>query len=263
MANEYDPASSSDNPRETPRVNPRVNMGGSHRQRSAARRVVAWAAPIASVAILLWIALFGGLNFDEPAWADQYHAEVRDAINEIPQQIGDWIGTDDPEVTPAQQRILRPNIIVQRTYRQPGSSQYLRLLVVHCKDSRDMNGHYPRICYPNTGWALNSSEPMSIRLDSATAIPATHYMFSMTRDGRDQTLSNVNFFILPASQNLAPDMEALERSARSVSHAGLGAAQVQLMSNQPLNTDEWEPILERFVRAVEGPIDAIVQGAER
>jgi len=233
------------------------------RSGSSRRKLLALAAPVATAAILISIMAFGGLNLVQPAWAEEYHADVREAVNAIPQQIGDWIGTDDPEVTPAQQRILKPNIIVQRTYRQPGSNDYLRLLVVHCKDSRDMNGHYPRICYPNTGWSLNSAEPMSIRMGS-TAIPATHYSFSSTRDARDDEMYNINFFVLPArGTNLAPNMDALERSARSVTHAGLGAAQVQIMSNQPLNTEEWRPIIERFARAVEGPIDAIVEGAAR
>ncbi|MFU8829147.1 MAG: exosortase-associated EpsI family protein [Phycisphaerales bacterium] len=236
---------------------------GAAKPGSTRRRVLAFAAPAISALVLLWVAVFGGLNLEQPAWADEYHNEVRRAISAIPQQIGDWIGTDDPEVTPSQQRILKPNIIVQRTYRQPGSSRYIRLLVVHCKLASDMNGHYPRICYPNTGWSLDSAEPMSIRLGT-TAIPATHYMFSSTRDGRDMVMSNINFFILPArEENLAADMLALERSSRSVAHVGLGAAQVQFMSNQPLNTDEWRPIIERFARAVEGPIDAIVQGANR
>jgi hypothetical protein len=227
------------------------------------RQLLALAAPAATCLILLWIVAFGGLNLEQPAWADEYHADVSESINAIPQQIGDWIGTDDPDVTPAQQRILKPNIILQRTYRQPGSSDYIRLLVVHCKDSRDMNGHYPRICYPNMGWQLQSAEPMSIRLGT-TAIPATHYAFELSSDGRNVEMYNINFFVLPArGTNLAADMNALEASARSVTHAGLGAAQVQIMSNQALNTEQWRPIIERFVRAVEGPIDAIVQGANR
>lgn len=232
-------------------------------KRRARSRAVAIGAPVASVLILIWVAVFGGLNLEQPAWAEDYHHDVASAINSIPQQVGDWIGTDDPEVQPAQQRILKPNIIVQRTYRQPGSNKYLRLLVVHCKLASDMNGHYPRICYPNTGWRLEGAEPMSIRMGT-TAIPATHYAFESSREGRDIEMYNVNFFILPArEENLAASMEALERSARSVQRVGLGAAQVQFMSDEPLNTEEWRPILERFARAVEGPIDAIVQGAER
>lgn len=232
-------------------------------KRRGTSRAVAIGAPVATALLLLWVAMFGGLNLVQPAWAEEYHRDVASAINSIPQQVGDWIGTDDPEVQPAQQRILKPNIIVQRTYRQPGSDKYLRLLVVHCKLASDMNGHYPRICYPNTGWQLQAAEPMSIRLGT-TAIPATHYAFTSSREGRDIEMYNVNFFILPArEQNLAASMEALERSARNVQNVGLGAAQVQFISDEPLNTEEWKPILERFVRAVEGPIDAIVQGAER
>jgi len=232
-------------------------------KRRGPSRAVAIGAPVASALILLWVAVFGGLNLEQPAWAEEYHTDVASAINSIPQQVGDWIGSDDPEIQPAQQRILKPNIIVQRTYRQPGSDKYIRLLVVHCKLASDMNGHYPRICYPNTGWQLESADPMSIRLGT-TAIPATHYAFTSSREGRDIEMYNVNFFILPArEQNLAASMEALERSARNVQRVGLGAAQVQFISDEPLNTEEWKPILERFARAVEGPIDAIVQGAER
>lgn len=232
-------------------------------KRRGPSRAVAIGAPVASALILLWVAVFGGLNLEQPAWAEEYHTDVASAINSIPQQVGDWIGSDDPEIQPAQQRILKPNIIVQRTYRQPGSDRYIRLLVVHCKLASDMNGHYPRICYPNTGWQLESADPMSIRLGT-TAIPATHYAFTSSREGRDIEMYNVNFFILPArEQNLAASMEALERSARNVQRVGLGAAQVQFISDEPLNTEEWKPILERFARAVEGPIDAIVQGAER
>lgn len=233
------------------------------RPRPARRKLAAVGAPVASVLILAGIIVFGGLGIEQPVWAEEYHAEVRSAINSIPQQVGDWIGTDDPEIQPAQQKILKPNIIVQRTYRQPGSRQFLRLLVVHCKLASDMNGHYPRICYPNMGWRLDGVEPMSIRMGT-TAIPATHYEFTSTRDGREVKLYNINFFVLPArEENLARDMNALEQSSRSVRKAGLGAAQVQLMSDEPLNTEEWRPIIERFVRSIEGPIDAIVQGAER
>jgi hypothetical protein len=251
-------------PIETPDDTQASAPAGRRTPSRARRRIVSVAAPLASALLLGGVLLFGGLAIDQPAWAEDYHADVKSAINAIPEQVGtDWIGTDDPEVQPAQQRILKPNIIVQRTYRQPGSSRFLRMLVVHCKLASDMNGHYPRICYPNTGWQLESADPLSIRLGT-TAIPATHYAFSSMRDGREVKMYIVNFFILPArEQNLAPDMAALEASARSVRKAGLGAAQVQFISDQPLDTEEWRPILERFARAVEGPIDAIVQGAQR
>lgn len=233
------------------------------RPSKARQRIAAFGAPVVAAMILLAIIVFGGLGVEQPVWAEEYHAEVRSAINSIPEQVGDWIGTDDPEIQPAQQRILKPNIIVQRTYRQPGSDRYLRLLVVHCKLASDMNGHYPRICYPNMGWTLDAIEPVSIRMGT-TAIPATHYEFTYNRDGREIKMYNINFFVLPArGQNLAADMQALEESSRSVRKAGLGAAQIQLISDEPLNTEEWRPVIERFVRSIEGPIDAIVQGAER
>ncbi|MFG0293285.1 MAG: exosortase-associated EpsI family protein [Phycisphaerales bacterium JB050] len=233
------------------------------RHRQIRQRIAAFGAPMVSALILLGVIMFGGLGVELPVWAEEYHAEVRSAINSIPEQVGDWIGTDDPEIQPAQQRILKPNIIVQRTYRQPGSNRYLRLLVVHCKLASDMNGHYPRICYPNMGWKLEGIEPMSIRMGT-TAIPATQYEFTSTRDGREIKMYNINFFVLPArEQNLAADMQALEQSSRSVRKAGLGAAQIQFISDEPLNTEEWRPVIERFVRSIEGPIDAIVQGAER
>ena len=74
-----------------------------------------------------------------------FHARVKQKIDEIPRLIGKWEGTDakPPE---AAGKLLRPNVIFARRYLNSETNQWASLIVIHCRDSRDMSGHYPPYC---------------------------------------------------------------------------------------------------------------------
>src|SRR6185295_7672981 len=86
----------------------------------------------------------------KPEDAEPYHVRAKAAIESIPYQLSGWYGQDD-EANPAAVKLLRTNIIFSRTYVNPASSLRASLLIVQCKDSRDMLGHYPPVCYPAHG----------------------------------------------------------------------------------------------------------------
>src|SRR5690606_34429817 len=119
-------------------------------------------APPLAIGILLASLAIGGVDVAPVPGRDAYFERVATAVESTPYAIGDWRGEDE-EVIQAARKLLRPNGMVQRRYVQPGGGGF-GLLVVHCKDVRDMEGHYPPICYPSQGWTADgrSSETITI-----------------------------------------------------------------------------------------------------
>src|SRR5947207_4217407 len=124
--------------------------------------------------VLTWpvlsLALLGGIAAEQhrrlkPRDVEPYHARAAAAVKAVPYVIGYWTGKDD-EIPSAAQKLLRPNAILSRTYsdNDPGRGGIYRtrrrdasLLVVQCRDSRDMVGHYPPICYRAHGMTLDDA----------------------------------------------------------------------------------------------------------
>src|SRR3954447_12683500 len=116
------------------------------------------AAPLTCLGIL------GGIVAEQkthlaPKDAEPYHARAKAALESIPSSQGLWTSTTK-ELPAAAVKLLRPNASFCRTYRlrEAGSQQWWQrytvdALIVQCRDSRDMVGHYPESCYPQSGWA--------------------------------------------------------------------------------------------------------------
>src|SRR5690606_14514284 len=141
-----------------------------------------------------------------------------------PYAIGDWRGEDE-EVIQAARKLLRPNGMVQRRYVQPGGGGF-GLLVVHCKDVRDMEGHYPPICYPSQGWTADGRSSETITIGEA-AIPMRRYIFERHVGIDTSRIVVWNVFVMPGQEHLMADMDGLAPAARSTRRGGLWAAQIQ------------------------------------
>src|ERR1043166_1141556 len=95
------------------------------------------------VSPLMCIAVLGGLwaekrNHIRPRDAEPFHQRAKGAIESIPYQLGGWCGQDEA-IPPAATHLLRPNVILSRTYVDPGRmDRQAGLLIVQCTDSRDM-----------------------------------------------------------------------------------------------------------------------------
>src|SRR5688500_8789301 len=114
---------------------------------------------------LLCVGIIGGIAAEKsthvkPQDAAAYHARAKGAIANMAYTFGDeangiWVG-EDIEPTKAAVQLLRPNIILSRRYTDTnGGDRYghrtCSVLIVQCGNSRDMVGHYPENCYPNSG----------------------------------------------------------------------------------------------------------------
>src|SRR5688572_8404758 len=119
-------------------------MNGRHRQ--LATTVT---APLLSVGLLAGIFVERRTHL-KPQDVEPYHARAKAAVDQVPYFIGTWTGAD-VEIPVAAQKLLRPNAILNRRFvdSSPGDprSSYpvASLLIVQCRDSRDMVGHYPPI----------------------------------------------------------------------------------------------------------------------
>ncbi|MFW6061969.1 MAG: exosortase-associated EpsI family protein, partial [Planctomycetota bacterium] len=117
----------------------------------ASRTILVRAATATLTLAIIGGALAERLSYGSADEADPYHRRVAERIANIPYTIGDWKG-EDVSVPRSAVELLQPNALCSRQYRNQKTGQVLSLLVVHCRDARDMTGHYPPVCYPAHGW---------------------------------------------------------------------------------------------------------------
>lgn len=228
--------------------------------RSAKRKHGAAAlAPIVTVALLCGYMFTGGVEAISTEQTELYHAHVKKYVNEIPYRIGSWVGTD-VEAPPAAVRLLKPNALLQRRFVDPMSGRSFSLLVVHCGDVRDMQGHWPPICYPAHGWEITGSRETSLEI-SDVRVPAHEYDFVRYVDGFEQRMNVIGFFIVPEGDaEIVSSYQALTAAGRQRSRAGLGAAQVQFVSGGDMSASDRKRFAQEFVQAIEPMVRVIAEG---
>ncbi|QNN24906.1 exosortase-associated EpsI family protein [Planctomycetales bacterium ZRK34] len=215
-----------------------------------------WMAP------LLALMLLGALGAEtmrrpQPEAADPYHARVAAAAEDLPKQIGDWVGTDEP-IRRAAVQMLKPNVIYNRVYYNSRTGQRVVVLIVQCKDARDIAGHYPPICYPGSGLNEQAREPFDRTLDNVT-IHGMQYVFASDAFG-SQRLTVDNFILVP-DHEVVRDMKAVYARAWDFLKRFFGAAQVQVVFSDPkLDDAEREEIFNTMIEAHMPLIKAILQG---
>src|SRR5688572_20190410 len=83
--------------------------------------------------------------------------QVAAAFDQAPWRIGEW-NAEPLKVLPAAVEILRPNAILSRRFKSLNDNFYFDVMIIHCTDARDMDGHFPPVCFPAHGWGP-SDEP--------------------------------------------------------------------------------------------------------
>lgn len=177
--------------------------------------------------------------------APAYHAAVRAAVAEIPARIGDWVGTDVPVPTAAQS-LLRPNAIFTRTYYRQSRPARATLVVVQCRDSRDMIGHYPPACYPAHGWVTVGAPSSVVAEVASQRIPvARHHFMQPGLDDRAEMVIH-GYFVLPG-KGPTRDMSEVRRASSDYLTRSLGAAQIQVLMEAGLSPEEEGEIFRDLV----------------
>jgi hypothetical protein len=219
-------------------------------------------APLVSVGLLVGLLLTGGISARRPIGTDEYRARIRAALEAVPLKIGPAVG-QEVEPTPAAVRLLSPNKILSRSYMDPGTGESFSLLVVHCGDVRDMEGHYPPNCYPANGWKLTGSEQVGIEVAGERA-NAKRYYFKRADELIERRMSVVDFFVIPEEgATLFDDMNAVERASRSSDLGGLGVAQVQIAFGGDVPQPWRDQIVRETLKALAPAVRAIAQGIKK
>jgi len=220
-----------------------------------------WLAPALSAGLLIALMATGGAATISTEQTEAYHAAVRRAVEIIPYKIGPWVGRD-VEAPPAAVKILRPNVLLQRRFTDPRTGRAFSLLVVHTGDVRDMLGHYPPKCYPAHGWVETDRKDTSIPI-AGGGMPATEYDFRRLSDGFEQHLNVIGFFVVPGGDmDVVASYSEVTAAGRQRTRAGLGAAQIQLVSGGDFDAAERREIAAEFVQAIEPVIRVIAGGIQ-
>ena len=116
----------------------------------------------------------------------------------VPYKLGNWVGSD-VESPPSAIQMLKPNVVVSRYYENTETGEALSLLLTHCKDARNLVGHYPPVCYPSSGYATDFNERVGLTVGDCE-ISLTEYAF--VREYEDELEGTVvaNFMVLPDGQ---------------------------------------------------------------
>lgn len=163
---------------------------------------------------------------------------VTEAVASLSYTIGPWVGRDVP-VPEAAVKLLRPNALVGRQYRNLDSGIVMDLVLVHCGDARDMLGHYPPICYPNAGWQKTAPDHAAVELQLlGRSFAASHYTFSRpSSSGAQRRIRLFNFFVL-ADGTLSHDIHDVRARTNSLGATIGGVAQVQLLTDEACSLDD-------------------------
>ena len=198
------------------------------------------APPLLSIGLLAGIASEKRTHI-QPDDVEPYHARVRQGVEEIPYVIGYWTGSQKP-VQLAAQKLLRPNIIENRVYvdKEPSADwrRAATLLIVHCKDSRDMVGHYPPVCYPAHGrMELENNRAARDWQVGDLTITGTEYQFSDRTSGAEEYRTTVYNFLVAPGTGVVRDMDNVRKSAEDYQKRYYGAAQFQVVFSAPALAD--------------------------
>ena len=187
------------------------------------------------------IALLSGVAWEtgsrpRPEDAAPFHRNIREFFDSFPYRIGAWVGTDNA-ATPSAQQILRPNVLVSRNYRNAENGRAANLLFVQCRDSRDMSGHYPPVCYPAHGWEKEFERTDQTLHVGGADIPMSRYVFERSGFNRHQKIVIYQFFVLPG-RGYATSMDAVRDAGADYPMRAFGAAQVQVVLDSGLPEEQ-------------------------
>lgn len=228
------------------------------------------------VATLLCLTLLGGAYAERarrlrPADVEPYHTRAKAAVERLRYTIGLWTGVDVP-VPAAAQQLLRPNALLSRRYinntpSRPGSvasqiQERLSLLIVQCRDPRDMAGHYPPICYPAHGAVPTGERRISFVLTDSRGVPfdlhATEYRFTAEYAGVRISTVVINSLIIPGV-GTTPDMAGVYRAAENYLHRLHGAAQIQIVLSDEIPPARRDEIYRQFFSAAADTLRDLIE----
>jgi hypothetical protein len=200
----------------------------------------------------------------KPEDVEPYHARAKELVDGVPYVIGYWTGKDD-EIPAAAQKLLRPNAILSRTYSDNDPSSLrtrhreASLLIVQCRDSRDMVGHFPPICYRAHGMTLDEAYSGDRDWEvNGLKIPGHEYQFTQLFQGQTFRTTVYNFLIVPG-RGIVRDMKGVEQAAEDYQQRYYGAAQFQVVFHGLASADRSREERDEVFRTLIGPGTSLIR----
>jgi EpsI family protein len=91
-------------------------------------------------------------------------------LEELPERFGEFVATGDRGLTEGEERMLRADDYLIRTYESPGGQEFGLYVVYYGMQARGASIHSPRNCLPGAGWEPVQHDRMVL---SATSITGT------------------------------------------------------------------------------------------
>jgi hypothetical protein len=209
-----------------------------------------------SISFTITIALLAGFYFavkdyPTPEKAEPFHAEILRQVDTLPDNLGEWRTTERPEPPAAARQLLRPNALLTRRLEKMDTNLDARLIIVQTKDSRDMGGHYPPECYPNSGWQETKPWPAAatMRIGSID-VPYQVYTFKQSTFRGDKAIKIYCFFAIPGS-GFKTDIKDVRRAAEDYRVRPFGCAQIQVLMDAGMPEDISNRIFVELVSPLE------------
>lgn len=178
---------------------------------------------------------------------------IAEEMQNVPLQIGTWVGSET--VIPTDQaEILNPNAILSRTYSQigqRGAGTEVTMLLVHCSDVRDMDGHWPLHCYPRSGWKLDSYSG-DVPVASPEGVFQRFAWARFTIANSNATLRSMTVlftFILPEGRIETEMAKLADRSTRK-SDSAKGVAQFQFVFSGDVPPERCGDVAAQLMKGV-------------
>jgi exosortase len=239
---------------------PSVSDGSHHPPLTLGARTIAIVAPLVGVLLLVGMATADKLRID-PHEADAFHARAAQAIAAMPRIVGtgrgQWfaIGKDIPLEDDAK-GLLKPNGYVHRVYLNGLTGRRVTMLLVQCRDTRLMQGHYPPICYRSAGCDIDRGSPQTWHTANGLSIDGTEY--TITRPSGEKTIIR-DFFVLPSGK-IVRDMESVNAAAKDYRELVFGVAQIQILFDASVGGAERDQIFAELIGPSRDTIEALRTG---
>jgi EpsI family protein len=99
------------------------------------------------------------------------------ALEQIPLQIGAWMGQDIP-LDKAIVRATDTDAHLNRRYSRRGGLEAVSLYIAGGVRARDLMPHRPEVCYTGAGWTLVDQRVVELPLNDGTKLPCNIFQFS-------------------------------------------------------------------------------------
>ncbi len=205
---------------------------------------------------LITLIVIGVLRVDpgNSAEIDAYHERVAQVINAMPVDFHGWVGQQVP-LPQSAVKLLDPNALVARQYFNADRGIAATLLIVQCRDTRDMAGHYPPQCYPASGWMESQENPA--QMYSLGDYTLRKYSYHRIAGQSERDIHVYSLFALPTGE-LTTSMREVRRLGADYDYRKYGAAQLQVVIGGDVDPEDHAWILDEMFRIARPSIEAVL-----